>query len=134
MSWYLLVWRRFSEFEGRSRRKEFWMFMLVHCLIYSVIGVSLGLTPIFGTGEGENWLVALILVGCLYFLASGIPILALVSRRLQDTGRSPWWWLVSFVPIIGILILLLFMAIQGDLETNEYGPNPKLTQESEASF
>ena len=47
-------------------------------------------------------------------------------RRLHDTGRSGWWILISFVPLVGGIILLVFMCLEGVREVNEYGPNPKL--------
>jgi uncharacterized membrane protein YhaH (DUF805 family) len=53
------------------------------------------------------------------------PGLSVLIRRLHDTGRSGWWILISLVPIVGVLVLLYFLIIDGDTGPNQYGPDPK---------
>ena len=65
------------------------------------------------------------ILSSLYPLAVLIPGFAVSVRRLHDTGRNGWWLLVNLVPVIGAIIFLYFMVIDGDSETNEYGPSPK---------
>jgi uncharacterized membrane protein YhaH (DUF805 family) len=110
MDWYLMPWRKYAEFNGRSRRKELWTFWLVNFVI--------GLTdylPIpfwsFITG--------------IYGLAALIPTLAVTVRRLHDTGRSGWWILIGLIPIVGTIILIVFLATDSQPGNNQYGPNPK---------
>ncbi len=47
-------------------------------------------------------------------------------RRLHDTGRSGWWYFIGFVPLIGGIVLMVFMVLDSDPDRNEYGPNPKV--------
>ena len=61
----------------------------------------------------------------LYSLALLIPSIAVTVRRLHDTGRTGWWWWIGLVPVIGIIVLLVFMAFEGEPGQNQYGPDPK---------
>jgi uncharacterized membrane protein YhaH (DUF805 family) len=61
----------------------------------------------------------------LYSLAVLLPTLAVGARRLHDIGRTAWWLLIGLIPIIGCIVLLVFMCLDGDEGDNKYGPNPK---------
>ena len=65
-------------------------------------------------------------LGAVYALAVLIPGLAVAVRRLHDTGKSGWWLLIGLVPLIGAIVLIVFMATEGEPGNNAYGPNPKL--------
>ncbi|WP_410211312.1 DUF805 domain-containing protein [Aquirhabdus sp.] len=113
MNWYLDVLKnRYAQFEGRARREEFWMFVLVSLLISIAIAV---VDAILGTK----------ILGIIYSLALLVPNIALATRRLHDTNRSGWWQLIIFVPIIGIILLIVWYATEGQAESNQYGMNPK---------
>ncbi len=118
MNWDVEVLKKYAVFSGRARRKEYWMFSLINFLIYLVLmvieGVS-GLTRMGGIGP----------LTALYTLATVIPGLAVSIRRLHDTNRSGWWLFISLIPLIGGIILLVFMATDSDAGENQYGPNPK---------
>jgi uncharacterized membrane protein YhaH (DUF805 family) len=119
MAWYLKVLMSFAEFGGRARRREYWTFLLIHLLVYvflMMIDAFIGL----GSNSGYG------LLSGLYWLATLLPWLAVAVRRLHDTGRSGLWLLVLFVPILGALILVVFLLLNGESGTNRYGPNPKL--------
>ncbi|MEV0399682.1 DUF805 domain-containing protein [Actinoallomurus sp. NPDC050550] len=114
MSWYLAVLRNYAGFVGRARRTEYWMFVLFNVIITVVldlIGMAVKLVSI---------------LGFVYGLAVLIPSIAVGVRRLHDTGRSGWWLLIGIIPIIGTIILIVFMATPGDRGDNTYGPDPKL--------
>ncbi|QIM68219.1 MULTISPECIES: DUF805 domain-containing protein [Basfia] len=119
MNWYLSVLKKYAVFSGRARRKEFWMFML----FTTIIGIALGvLDVLFGfydhqTGQG--------FLSGIYSLAVLIPTIAVSARRLHDTDRSAWWLLLGFIPVIGILILIVFWCFDGSFTTNRFGVNPK---------
>jgi uncharacterized membrane protein YhaH (DUF805 family) len=114
MNWYLDVLKnKYATFDGRARRKEYWMFFLVNLIISLVLGFIEG---IFG-GPG--------LLGLLYSLAVLIPSIAVTVRRLHDTGRSGWWILIGLIPVIGWIVLLVFMLMDSQPGSNQYGPNPK---------
>lgn len=87
MDWYLMVWRKYAEFDGRSRRTEYWMFVLFNLLAMLVLAALGGLGVAFidnGSGIGG---VLFIPLG-IYFLAVILPSLAVAVRRLHDTGKS----------------------------------------------
>lgn len=119
MNWYLEVWKKYAEFSGRARRKEYWYFALFNFIISVLLAFIDGMT---GTFSAE---VGLGLLGGLYLLAVLIPGIAVSVRRLHDTERSGWWFLIAFIPIIGPLVLLVFFVIDSTPGQNEYGPNPK---------
>lgn len=113
MEWYLKVLQNYVGFSGRARRKEYWMFVLFNFIAGIILGIIEAIIGLPGILSG------------LYSLAILIPSLALVFRRLHDTGKSGWWILISLVPIAGSIILLVFMCLDSDAGTNKYGPNPK---------
>ena len=118
MNSYLEVLRKYAVFGGRARRTEYWMFALVNVVVSMVltfVDTSLGMTVSYGVGT----------LSSLYALAVLIPSLAVSVRRLHDTGRSGWWWLISLVPFIGVIVLLIFAAQDSEPGGNKYGANPK---------
>ena len=119
MSWYLDVLKKYAVFGGRSRRKEYWYFVLFTVLISIVLSI---IDAVLGTPGAEGG--AGLLSG-IYSLAVLIPSLAVSIRRLHDTGRSGWWILISLVPLIGTIVLLVFTVQDSQPGDNEYGPNPK---------
>ena len=113
MNWYLEVLKKYTVFNGRSRRKEYWMFFLFNVIIACVLGFIEGIVG----GPG--------VLGAIYSLAVLIPGIAVSVRRLHDTARSGWWLLIGLVPLIGVIVLIVFMAQEGDPGDNPFGPNPK---------
>ncbi len=148
MDWMLMPLRRYAEFSGRSRRKEYWMYVLLLIIAGLVIGIiegAVGLNAMFGPYGPLSLLLA---------VATFVPSLAVSIRRLHDTNRSGWWMLIALVPYIllaavyasgslmlagilslvalaGAIVLLVFMVLEGNKGPNQYGPDPKGT-ESEA--
>lgn len=125
MNWYLAVINKYADFSGRARRKEYWMFFVINVLISFAIGI---IGAVIG---GKDGLFTLSLP-TLYSLFIFIPSLAVLVRRLHDTGRSGWWILISLVPFIGALVLFVFTILDSDPNSNSYGPNPKLAPEPES--
>ena len=117
MEWYLKVLRKYSVFEGRARRKEYWMFLLFNMLINMVLAFVESLMGFEGVLTG------------IYNLGILIPALAVSVRRVHDIGKSGWWLLINFVPIAGPLVFLYFTVKDGDEGSNEFGSNPKLEVE-----
>jgi uncharacterized membrane protein YhaH (DUF805 family) len=134
MEWMILPFKRYADFSGRSRRKEYWMFQLFNVLIVvALVAIIIAGAPEMNSSPYSDVTVAeepgvLFSVGIglavLYWLISFIPGLAVFVRRLHDTGRSGWWWFISFIPF-GSIVLLVFMCIEGDGYENAYGPDPK---------
>jgi uncharacterized membrane protein YhaH (DUF805 family) len=115
MSWYLRVLQKYFDFSGRAQRKEFWMFVLIDNIIKFFLAI-------FVEYADSYFLGALYL---LYFFATIVPYLAVYARRLHDTGRSIWYMLISFVPLINLIFFLAVTTTDGDPAENQYGPNPK---------
>ena len=113
MYWYLEVLKKYAVFYGRARRTEYWMFVLFNFIIAMAISIV------------ESLLGSPGFIGMLYGLAVFIPSLAVSVRRLHDTGRSGLWLLIAFVPLIGFIVLLVFMVQDSEYGQNQYGPNPK---------
>jgi uncharacterized membrane protein YhaH (DUF805 family) len=123
MKWYLAALKRYGTGKGRSRRKEFWTFTLVNVAIYGVL---------FALGKmlEQDWLfTAMFIVGLLLL----VPSIAVIVRRLHDTGRSGVWYLISFIPGIGPFILLAFCLQAGQRGDNKYGPDPRATNSLESA-
>ena len=120
MNWYLEVLKKYAVFNGRARRKEYWMFFLFNIIISIVLMIVDG---IVGTSAAPG---AIGLLGGLYMLALLIPGLAVAVRRLHDTGRSGWWILIGLVPFVGGIILIVFMVQDGTPGENQFGKNPKM--------
>ncbi len=112
--WMTLALRNYADFQGRARRKEYWMFTLLVTLA-TVLAVILG-------GSGSNFGTLLMVV---IILGGVIPGLAVTVRRLHDLGLSGWLVLVGLIPYVGSLVLLILMLLDGKRGTNQYGPNPK---------
>lgn len=120
MNWYLKVIKdNYANFSGRARRQEYWMFNLFHIIIIFIlafIGGMLGAELDSGFG-----IIPLI----VYVLATFIPALGVTVRRLHDTGKSGWYYLLSLIPYIGGIILIVFTVQNGDVGPNKYGSDPK---------
>ncbi|TRW50380.1 DUF805 domain-containing protein [Aliidiomarina halalkaliphila] len=118
MNWYLEVFRKYTVFTGRSRRAEYWWFILINMIIAFILGFIDGFSGTFNEQFGLG------LLSGIYMLVILIPSIAVAIRRLHDTGRSGWWMLILFVPLIGGLVFLVFMLLPSEAGENKWGPNP----------
>ncbi len=120
MNWYLAVLKKYAVFEGRARRKEYWLFVLFNFIIEVVLAI---IDNVIGTAFNNNsyygWLTM------IYALAVIIPTWAVTVRRLHDVGKSGWWIFISLVPLIGGFWLLYLEVSDSQPGENQYGPNPK---------
>ena len=119
MIWYIAALKKFAVFQGRARRKEYWYFVLINVIIGFVLGFIDGLIGTYDMVTGIG------LLSGLYSLAVLVPGVAVSVRRLHDTGRSGWWILINFIPIIGVIVFLIFVVQDSQPGENQYGPNPK---------
>ncbi len=117
MNWYLQVLKKYAVFSGRARRKEYWYFFLFNMIISFVLGLI------------GNWVGIHTVLSGLYSLAVLLPSLGVSIRRLHDTGRNGWWLLIGLIPLIGAIILLIYMVSDSQEGTNQYGPSPKLVEQ-----
>ena len=140
--YYKKCWSNYATFSGRARRSEFWGFALYNFLILIgiefVVALIVGLFIMLTSDKETGFLgalfaapIALMVISSIYSLAAFIPNLAVASRRLHDTGRSFWWYLLillGIIPIIGLIalvVLLVFFCLDSEPQQNQYGPNPK---------
>lgn len=105
---------KYADFSGRARRSEYWYFWLFSVLVNFVTSLVAGA-------------IHLSFLSYLVSLALLLPGLAVGVRRLHDTGRSGWWLLVALVPLIGAIILIVFLATDTNPAGDTYGPSPKAT-------
>ena len=119
MNWYLKALNQYADFNGRARRKEYWMFFLFN-MVFAVLALLIDIaagTANLDSGSG-------VFQG-IYSLAVLIPGLAVGVRRLHDVGKSGWMLLIALIPIIGAIWLLVLMVTDSKEGTNKWGENPK---------
>ena len=119
MDWYIQVIKKYAVFSGRARRKEYWFFVLFNILISIALSMVDG---VLGTAHADTGTG---LLGGIYSLAVLIPSIAVLVRRLHDTDRTGWWALIGLIPVIGWIVLLVFVVQDSHSGQNQYGPNPK---------
>jgi uncharacterized membrane protein YhaH (DUF805 family) len=119
MNWYLEALRKYAVFEGRARRMEYWMFVLINCLIVVVLSVVDTVVGLFSLGNSIGALTG------LYWLVVLVPSVAVTVRRLHDTDRSGWWALLALLPVLGTIVLFVFCVLDGTPGPNRFGENPK---------
>jgi uncharacterized membrane protein YhaH (DUF805 family) len=111
--------KKYADFTGRARRREFWMFALANCIVGLVFGI-LTRIPILG--------VLFTIISGFYSLLILIPGIAVSVRRLHDTNKSGWLLFLCFIPVVGVIVLFLFCAQEGYPGDNQYGPDPRDTE------
>jgi uncharacterized membrane protein YhaH (DUF805 family) len=128
MDWMLMPLRRYADFEGRSRRKEYWMFQLAIIIatvaLVAVIAIIGGGLDGMAEGGGLFAGVGLVLFG-LFIVAIFLPSIAVQVRRFHDQDKSGWFVLLNFIPYVGGLIVFVFMFLEGTPGPNRFGPDPK---------
>lgn len=119
MQWFLKALKQYATFSGRAQRSEYWFFGLFYLIAFIVLAIIDSITGTLSPEMGMGLLSGLFALGLL------LPSLAVTVRRLHDTSRSGWWLLIAFVPLIGGIVLIVFMAMDSTPGENAYGPNPK---------
>lgn len=126
------AYRRYADFQGRSGRSEYWMFVLLILLVAIGFAILDGILTAIG-GRVLGLLAAA--PYALFILASVIPSLAVGFRRLHDINRSAWWVLISLIPFVGSVVLLVFYCLPGTPGPNRFGPPPgKAAEDLVATF
>ena len=109
MHWFIdPIKNQYADFDGRTGRKAYWMFVLVSFSLQFVVAIMEG---VIGTS----------FLGFLISLAILVPSIAIATRRLHDINKSGWWQLIALVPIIGVIILIVWLASESKDEGNQYG-------------
>ena len=113
VDWTVKVLKNYVNFEGRARRKEYWFYTLA---VFIAIIAAMIVDKVLGTGFLFYAIVA---------LGTFLPSLAVGIRRLHDTNRSGWWYLIALVPLIGPILLIIWLATETIREPNQWGPPAK---------
>ena len=103
--------KRYFDFTGRATRKQYWMFVLFYLIFYIVCVV---VDSVLGT----------FFITAIFSLGLIVPSISIAARRLHDTSRTGWWQLIALVPLLGVIILIVFL-VQDSHPDNQFGPNPK---------
>lgn len=113
MEWYKLFWQNYFTIDGRARRTAYWIPWLINFAVMLIL-------PLI-----EGMLYGMPVLSLLYWLAIIIPVITVTIRRLHDTGKSGWWVFIILIPIIGGIVLIIFMVLDSQPGPNRFGPNPK---------
>lgn len=117
-------WSNYVNFKGRARRSEYWfiaLFLFLTNLAATTIDGAVFATDVDAFLATGGWGP----IGVLWSLAVFLPSLAVIVRRLHDTGRSAWWLLIALVPIAGVIVLFVFTVFDSTPGENKYGASPK---------
>ncbi|MEZ0242835.1 MAG: DUF805 domain-containing protein [Sphingomonas sp.] len=135
MRWMILPLKRYFDFTGRSRRKEFWAFFFLP--FAAVLGVAIGLAKVLiaigAAGASSEHAVSDVAaylgpaLGWLFIVIAAlfIPSIAVQVRRFHDQGLTGALVLLNFVPVIGTFVVLILMCLPGTDGDNRYGPDPR---------
>lgn len=117
--WFLEPLKKYADFSGRARRSEYWWFSMFTTTISLFLGFVEGM---MGVAPDSKYS----LFAGVWCLAIMVPSIAVTVRRLHDTNRSGWWFLISLIPIVGAIVLLVFLAKDSAPGRNRFGPSPKV--------
>ena len=92
---------KYADFTGRASRPEYWWFFLFCFLANAILSI-------ISSG-----------IGAIFSLATILPSFAVGARRLHETNRSGWWQLLWFVPVVGWIVIIIFLAQEGTVEASE---------------
>ena len=115
MKYWVGCWKKYATFNGRARRKEYWMFILFNMLVafgVNIVDAVLGMEGVLAAG---------------YSLAALIPAWAVFTRRMHDIGKSGWYLLMGLIPLAGPIILLVYACTASRTEANQWGPAVEYT-------
>lgn len=123
------VYRNYVTFSGRARRSEYWWFFLFSIIAGVVVGLvesalGLGQGHMMSGGGGFEASYSGGPLSIIWSLGNFLPALAVGVRRLHDTDRSGWWLLIALIPLIGAIVLIVFLATKGTTGPNQFGDDP----------
>jgi uncharacterized membrane protein YhaH (DUF805 family) len=118
VNYYFAAFRKYTVFNGRATRSEYWYFTLFNILVVGVFGL---IDQVMGT---FNFDASYGPLSAIYTLAMILPGLGVSIRRLHDTGRSGWWFMITIIPVVGLLVFLYFALLDSDPNPNQYGESP----------
>ncbi len=130
LDWMLMPYRRYTDFSGRSQRKEYWMFALFTFVVTLVVLALMfaGMPAMDEYGNpGDPGMMFYVGIGllALFGLGSIIPSIAVQVRRFHDQDKSGWFVLLGLIPYVGGIVVFVFMCLDGTRGANRFGDDPK---------
>ena len=128
IDWYKkVVFENYANFTGRARRSEYWYYTLCNVIISLIMYVLIIIAVAIGSDGESPGILFYLLYGILmiYVLATFLPTLAVVVRRLHDTGKSGWYYLIGLIPLVGSILLIIALVTDSQPGSNQWGPNTK---------
>ena len=132
ISAYKSMFKKYAQFSGRSRRREYWLAYLMNTIIAIGLYLIMVIAMLVGvTSSGSPAVLTMVITALLgvlisvYAIVILVPSLAMTVRRLHDIGKSGWFLLLELIPYVGGLILFVFSVLDSQPGENQYGPNPK---------
>jgi len=104
MEHFLDAFRNYANFSGRATRQQYWMFFLIYIVIYVILSCV-------------DFVLGTYFISAIFSLVMLVPSIAYATRRLHDTNRSGWWQLIVLIPLIGMIVLIVFLALKSSDET-----------------
>lgn len=104
---------RYADFQGRARRPEYWWFVLFSIVVNLILQALAAVSGV------------IVFLSLIVSLALLIPGIAVGVRRMHDIGRTGWWLLIAFIPVLGPLVLIYFFIQPTQPGPNDWGPEPK---------
>ena len=117
-----MCFRKYAVFKGRASRSEFWYFVLFNCLVSTLFMI---VNVFFLCNNMEGMVGFVYILQILFSLVVVLPSFAVVVRRLHDIGKSGWWFLITLIPLFGVIIYLIFLLTESEPWEIEYGPMPE---------
>ena len=130
MKYYIRAIKNYAVFKGRTTRKEFWMFALFNIIVAIALGVIVSIISIMANMTAVDSDCFIGTVSNLYVLFMLLPTVSILVRRLHDIGRSGWYCLLAFIPLVGIICMIIIGLIDTEPFPNEYGISSKFGPES----
>jgi len=104
--YFMHALEQYATFSGKENRQSYWMFYLFYIVV--LVGLNIVENVI-----GGMWLSS------LYLLVMFIPTVSMTTRRLHDTNRSGWWQLIALLPVVGIIVLIIFLVQESSPAANK---------------
>lgn len=123
MYWFSSAMMKCFQYSGRSSRKEYWYFFLACIVLALFVGFLQGIVNGTAHAQGQTVRSGAFLIRVFQLLIL-LPSISITVRRLHDTGRSGWWILIGFIPVLGLIIQLVWMAQRGTTGSNRFGDDP----------
>ena len=121
MKYFIKAVKKYKNFNGRSSRIEYWMFVLFYFIFYCVFCIPIIIGAFCNNEIIVNIGNALI---CIFSLVMIVPSFAIAFRRMHDIGKSGGWFFINLIPIIGNIWYFVLCCTGGQPNSNKYGEVP----------